>query len=167
MSQQQRTRRNRFIQTTAMLTLLAFLPLVTTGCFGRFELTRKVYKFNKEVSDKWVQELVFLVFAFVPVYAIATFVDAIVVNSIEFWTGKNPALAGTTQEFRGDNGEVARATYREDGTVALEVTGADQRVQTLVLKRNGNQVAALDRQGRELGRVELGDDSIIGANNLH
>jgi len=153
------------MQTTAMLTLLAFLPLVTTGCFGRFELTRKVYKFNQNVDkNKWTQELVFLVLVIIPFYEIASLIDAIVVNSLEFWTGKNPALSGTTQEFRGDNGEVARATYREDGTVALQVINADQQVKNLVLKRDGNQVAALDSQGRELGCVELGDDSIIGAN---
>ncbi|HBF88209.1 MAG TPA: hypothetical protein DDX39_06155 [Bacteroidales bacterium] len=61
-----------------------------TGCFGSFGLTMKVYDFNKEMGDQWVQELVFLAFGCIQVYTIAFFIDAFVLNSIEFWTGTNP-----------------------------------------------------------------------------
>ena len=62
----------------------------TTGCTGSFNLTRKVYNFHRSQSDKWSDELCFLLVVLIPVYSIATFADAIVFNSIEFWTGKNP-----------------------------------------------------------------------------
>ena len=61
-----------------------------SGCFAGFHLTQKVYQFNDDVSEnKWVDEVVFLGLNIVPVYGLATFADAIVFNSIEFWTGKN------------------------------------------------------------------------------
>ena len=67
------------------------LMMHATGCFGSFKLTQKIWQFNKGISgNKFVQWLVFLVFVVVPVYQIGTLVDAIVVNSIEFWTGSNP-----------------------------------------------------------------------------
>lgn len=67
------------------------LMMHATGCFGSFKLTQKIWQFNKGISgNKFVQWLVFLVFVVVPVYEIGALVDALVVNSIEFWTGSNP-----------------------------------------------------------------------------
>src|SRR5476651_110347 len=74
-------------KTIAVVLIIAFF---TTGCTGSFNLTRKVYNFHRSQSDKWSDELCFLIVALIPVYSLATLADAIVFNSIEFWTGKNP-----------------------------------------------------------------------------
>jgi hypothetical protein len=71
----------------AAVVLVAFF---TTGCTGSFNLTRKVYNFHRSQTDKWSDELCFLLVALTPIYGLATFADAIIFNSIEFWTGKNP-----------------------------------------------------------------------------
>jgi len=56
------------------------------GCYGPFHLTKSVHEWNGEVSEeKWVQEGIFLAFLILPVYGITTLVDALVLNSIEFW----------------------------------------------------------------------------------
>ena len=81
--------------------LFAFVSLATVGCYGPFNLTRRVHKWNGQAGDKWVQEVVFLAFAIVPVYGFAALGDAIVFNSIEFWTGNNPVQsASADKEFR-------------------------------------------------------------------
>lgn len=73
------------------LTLAAAAVLGTSGCFGSFNLTRKLYGFNKGVSnDKFVRELVFLGLNIVPIYGIASAIDVLVANTVEFWTGENP-----------------------------------------------------------------------------
>jgi hypothetical protein len=75
---------------TALLALTA-AAVGTSGCFGSFNLTRKLYGFNKDVSkDKFVRELVFLGLNVVPIYGIAGAIDALVANTVEFWTGENP-----------------------------------------------------------------------------
>lgn len=86
------------VRRSALLAVAAVGVLSASGCFGSFNLTRKVWTFNKTVSeDKWVQELVFLAFAVIPVYSIAGLLDAVIINSVEFWTGENPvSLAKTT-----------------------------------------------------------------------
>ncbi len=69
--------------------LLALSSL--SGCFGSFELTKAVYSFNKDLSDNIVvQEVVFLAMVIVPVYGVSTFVDAVILNTLEFVTGDNP-----------------------------------------------------------------------------
>ena len=82
------------------LVLAAVICISSVGCFGSFNLTRTVYNFNNDVSEqKWVKEVVFLGLLFVPVYGVASFVDAIVVNSIEFWTGDNPVSVDGEDEI--------------------------------------------------------------------
>jgi hypothetical protein len=65
--------------------------LGTSGCFGTFPLTRKLYNFNRTVSsDKAIQELFFLATAvLIPLYGLAALADAVVFNSMEFWTGSS------------------------------------------------------------------------------
>ncbi|MBX3175366.1 MAG: DUF3332 family protein [Gemmatimonadaceae bacterium] len=69
----------------------AALGLVaSSGCFGSFQATRKLYAYNKSMGDKWVQEFVFLAFSIIPVYALVNAGDVLIFNSVEFWTGNNP-----------------------------------------------------------------------------
>jgi len=64
--------------------------LLATGCYGPFNLTRKLHHWNGTVTDnRWANEGIFLGAVILPVYAISAIADAIVFNSVEFWTGKN------------------------------------------------------------------------------
>jgi hypothetical protein len=71
----------------AAVVLVAFF---TTGCTGSFDLTHKLYNWHRSQTDKWSDELCFLLVAITPIYGLAIFADSIIFNSIEFWTGKNP-----------------------------------------------------------------------------
>ncbi len=65
--------------------------LLVSGCYGPFNLTRRLYRWNGQVSQgKWEKEFVFILLAYVPVYGLTIAGDALVFNSMEFWTGKNP-----------------------------------------------------------------------------
>lgn len=73
----------------AILAAVAIVT-VTTGCFGSFPLTRKLYNYNNGLSDKWMKELFFLATGvLLPVYGVATLIDVVILNSQEFWTGKS------------------------------------------------------------------------------
>lgn len=82
----------------AVVAGLTMTTLVTnTACFASFPLTRKLYNFNKSFSsDKWMQELFFLATGVIlPVYGVAGLIDMVILNSMEFWTGK-PALQSSS-----------------------------------------------------------------------
>jgi hypothetical protein len=149
-----RSSNSRVRSAVATLALCAFLPVSLGGCFGGFELTKKTYQFNKEVSpDKWIRWLVFLLITIVPIYGIAMLVDAIAMNSMEFWTGKNPVLAGTERTFHGEDGDVALVRYGFDGVVDVRITRADGSEQQLRLMRAADSVVALDGKGNLIARV--------------
>src|SRR3989344_3852926 len=80
-----------------LLSILVLFVFVTTGCTGSFNLTKKVYNWHHSNPDKWLDEGGFLVCILLPIYGISTFADAIVFNSIEFWTGDNPVVSIETK----------------------------------------------------------------------
>ncbi|MCX7990907.1 MAG: DUF3332 domain-containing protein [Proteobacteria bacterium] len=85
-----------------MKRFIAFLLLICLtnvyGCFGKFNLTRKVYDINSKVSDKFLRSAVTWAFIIIPVYGISALLDFVLFNTIEFWTGKNP-IAEKEKEF--------------------------------------------------------------------
>jgi hypothetical protein len=80
--------------------MLLALAVVTAaagsaGCWGSFSLTNKLYRFNDGVSDsKWIKWLLFLGLIILPVYSLFILGDAIIFNTIEFFTGSNPFGGG-------------------------------------------------------------------------
>ena len=80
----------KLIRKTAFVLALGSLTITQTGCFGEFALVRKVYNWNSEIGGKFVNTLVFYVLNIIPVYGVAAFIDVVILNLIEFWSGSNP-----------------------------------------------------------------------------
>ena len=132
----------------AAAVLCGMVPTFAGGCFGTFQLTKKVYDFNRTIShDKWMRWFTFLIFSFVPIYGISFAIDVIFANSVEFWSGRNPITAS------GPNGETLIATLVSDGVVRLEITDAKGSEHTFTLVREAESVAALSPSGIVLARV--------------
>ena len=149
-----RSFRGAWHRSVAIAVLLAFLPLAS-ACFGSFNLTRKVYQFNKSISpDKWLRWLTFLALNIMPVYPFASLVDVFFANAWEFWAGSNPITARLEpQTVIGPNGEVASLVPIENGAriVITEPSGA---VHTATLLREApGVVAAYDAEGRLVQRL--------------
>lgn len=78
---------------TVALVLSLASSMMFTSCIGSFSLTNNVLSWNKQVSNKFVNTLIFTAFWIVPVYELSLLADALVINSIEFWSGSNPVTA--------------------------------------------------------------------------
>jgi len=146
-------RRGRAAKAVALITLLSFTVLAS-GCYGGFNLTRSLYKWNGNIEaskDKQantvVKSLVMVVLVIVPVYGLAALADGLVVNSIEFWTGKNPVeVNGKPAKRAGAEGD-----ERYVQTFARTASGNEMRVDyykqgrlvnTLVVRQEGNSSVA-------------------------
>ena len=73
----------------SLLALLT-LSILLTGCTGPFVLTGNLKKWQTSFDDQWVDEVAFLGCVILPVYGLAMLGDALIFNSVEFWTGDNP-----------------------------------------------------------------------------
>lgn len=85
--------KKKYLSVAIVLALCA--SMVSTSCIGNFALTNKLLAWNKTISNKFVNELVFFAFWIIPVYEVSALADVVVFNSIEFWSGNNPIAKGT------------------------------------------------------------------------
>ncbi|MCS7205957.1 MAG: DUF3332 domain-containing protein [Leptospiraceae bacterium] len=76
-----------------LFTLLGFLSYLSLNCYGSFPLVRTVYSFNGSIGGPSkaggvIRSIVMILFVIIPVYGVSSFIDVVVLNTIEFWTGK-------------------------------------------------------------------------------
>lgn len=102
--------RKRYLTVALICSLAASLSL--SSCIGSFALTKKVLAWNKTVSNKFVNELVFVALWIVPVYELTGLADLLVMNSVEFWSGDNPISA----EAKVIDGKDAKYLVARDAT---------------------------------------------------
>jgi len=123
-----------------VVVLLLLAAMIATGCTGSFILTQKVYRFHRGLDNQWMDEVGFLVCVILPVYGIATFADAVILNTVEFWTGENPAEGyASAEKVILEGNKVAVMQHLPDGSIRLESEG-----RTFVLARRHDGVVARD-----------------------
>ena len=92
-----------------------------TSCIGSFGLHSKLVSWNQSSGNKFVNELVFLAFNIIPVYGVCYLADALVINSIEFWSGSNPmASVGDVKKVKGENGNYLVETLENGYSITKE-----------------------------------------------
>ncbi len=130
---------------------LGFLIVMVlfSGCTGSFKVTKAVYKLHREQRDKWMDELVFIV-CILP-YGVAALSDAIIFNTIEFWTGNNPVVSETGNDnsivtVKNGNSQATLAYDASEGTVEVNSGGANGK--SFILARTPEGVVATDHSGK-------------------
>ena len=94
--------------------------MMMQSCIGSFALFNKVKSWNDQVGDKFVNEIVFVAMWILPVYELSFAADLFILNSIEFWSGTNPALA-QAKVIDGKDAQYLVAS-NEDGYVITNMT---------------------------------------------
>lgn len=156
------TKGARLTRRTVVSTALAGTAVGSTGCIGGFNLSRSLYDWNMDVSSsKWVDWLLFLALLILPVYSIAMFVDLIVLNSVEFWTGKNPVRASTKDL---GNGRTVVSKLEDDPNVVRHEIYQDGQLKQVFFIEKGDdgQVRVLDKNGGPIlvGKQKNGDMAV-------
>ncbi len=129
---------------TTVLILLVVLLVSTSGCIGKFALTRSLYDWNLTVSNKFVDELLFLILS--PIYVGALAIDAVVLNVLEFVTGDNPVGGGraVSRTIEAPDGSRIVLTRLEDGSVDLRLYRGDDEIRHANLVQADGFVVARD-----------------------
>ena len=123
--------------------LLLSGTLVCSSCIGSFALFNGYEKWQCNMTDvKIVNGLVGLILQPI-VGGVCLFVDALVLNTIEFWTGDNPLASTGTQSVIGSDGRhyIVKATKKgyevksEDGVVTY--FNHDSKTDSWSITQNG------------------------------
>lgn len=101
--------------------MIAVLLMVSMfGCYGNMALTKKVWEFNGSLGNKILVNVVFWVASWVGVYPATVFIDVVILNTIEFWTGSNPLAM--------NEGQQTIRTAQSDGKV-YQITTTKNKIQ--------------------------------------
>lgn len=157
--------------------------MMMQSCIGSFALFNKVKNWNEHVGDKFVNEIVFVAMWVLPVYELCFMADLFILNSIEFWSGTNPAMAsndvkvvdGKDAQYlvaRSEAGytitnmttnQVTRFNFNaEDNSWSLENNGEEVKLFTFV---DDTHVDVINRDGGYT-RVELSQAGVLAYEEL-
>ncbi len=98
----------------SVLATLLTVSALTTSCYGPFQLTRNLWKWNGEFENQWGREGMYILLS--PVYCLTSLGDSLIFNSIVFWGGDNPIKASAMSDSNPDLDAVA-ATYGLNASV--------------------------------------------------
>jgi hypothetical protein len=142
--------RFRHARNALVLGLVATVVTTATGCFGtgRFRAMNAVYDFNKAASDNGVvRSLLMVGLIVVQAYTVSFLIDAIVLNTMDFFNG----------------GKVASTETLPDGTKLMmaKIDADTVRVRHVDL---GGKESSFDvvRVGDHAGYVRAADGRIVG-----
>lgn len=165
--------KRRFLTVATVLALAS--GMMFTSCIGSFGLTKKFLTWNQNIDSKFVNAILFVLMS--PAYAITMTADLFVINSIEFWTGKNPMHAGLVKEVKGSDGKMYTIETLEDG-YKIENEAGDlayfkynfetdvwssvvDGVETKLMKMDKPDVVTVFLQNGEEKEVELSDKGVL------
>lgn len=137
----------RLIRMLALCTLIGSAPVLATGCYGSFAVTKKLHTWNGGFN-KWVSALLFWGLIIIPAYELVMLGDALIFNLIEFWTGSNP--------IGGGGGKTSKLERTPDGAVKTKVGGVEYK-----LRPTSGGKAVLERDGKPVAQATVGRDGAL------
>lgn len=152
-------------RSVKVLALTLSLCVLMSSCIGSFTLTSKLKNWNDSLGDKFVCELVFLGLAILPVYEIAVMADALVLNTIEFWTG-NKLISmndnvGDTKIVQNANGDDVLVKTTENG---YNLSDGETAINLIFDETDNSWSVEYNNQVNKLLTIE-GDNVLLNMHN--
>lgn len=168
----------------AACSILLLSSLIFQSCIGSFSLTNKVLTWNNQVSNKFVNEVIFFAFWILPVYEVTAAADLLVINTIEFWSGNKPLESNnrvidthqgnyyiladeTGYKITSPNGDIMSFdfdiqnqtwSFSRNNSPKIEFLQFEDDTHIKVLNSSGNFVdVELSRNGVDKFKAEIGD----------
>ena len=134
--------------------------ILCSSCIGSFKLWNGMKDWNQGIGNKFVNELVFIALHIVPVYEIAYLADLVVVNTIEFWSGKSPMASNEVKEIKGENGNYLVQT-NEDG---YTITNKDDNMSMNLVYNDTNKTWSAVTENESVELIQMNDDGTATIN---
>ena len=146
------------ISLSAACVLLAG-SFLCSSCIGSFSLFNKYEKWQCNMtSNKYVNGIVGLILQPI-VGGICLTVDAVVLNTIEFWTGSNPMAAGQVKTVMGQDGRYYAIKTLKNGYEVKSPTGE----KTLFIHNANNDSWSMTQNGVTKEIIRFNADGTIQA----
>ena len=146
------------ISLSAACVLLAG-SFLCSSCIGSFSLFNKYEKWQCNMtSNKYVNGIVGFILQPI-VGGICLFVDSVVLNTIEFWTGSNPMAAGQVKTVMGQDGRYYAIKTLKNGYEVKSPTGE----KTLFIHNDQNDSWSMTQNGITKEIIRFNADGTLQA----
>ena len=146
------------ISLSAACVLLAG-SFLCSSCIGSFSLFNGYEKWQCNMtSNKYVNGIVGFILQPI-VGGICLFVDSVVLNTIEFWTGSNPMAAGQVKTVMGQDGRYYAIKTLKNGYEVKSPTGE----KTLFIHNDQNDSWSMTQNGITKEIIRFNADGTIQA----
>ena len=130
-----------------------------SSCIGSFSLFNKYEKWQCNMtSNKYVNGIVGFILQPI-VGGICLFVDSVVLNTVEFWTGSNPMAAGQVKTVMGQDGRYYAIKTLKNGYEVKSPTGE----KTLFIHNDQNDSWSMTQNGITKEIIRFNADGTIQA----
>ena len=131
-----------------------------SSCIGSFSLFNKYASWQKDMTNNKFINAIVGFFLMPIVGGITLFVDAVVLNTIEFWTGDNPVASnvGKTQNVMGSDGVLYAVKTLRNGYEIKSPTG--EIVYFLYDKKNDSWLVSQNGVTKEIFRFNADGKTI-------
>ncbi|MCU0441047.1 MAG: DUF3332 domain-containing protein [Bacteroidia bacterium] len=145
----------------SMVALTLGVSTLSTGCMGSWGLSKKLYNWNESVTgNKYLNNLIFWGLCIIPVYPICFgFIDYVILNTIEFWTGSNPMAMGPnekeSQVVMGKDGNMYQITATQNRFDVVQLTGTEKGTKQALVFNPTTQTCSMVINEQEIPFVQL------------
>jgi len=150
-----------------IIILMTIALFSLTACTGPFKLVKKIHNLHRSQPEKWVDEAIFLGCVIVQIYTIGTLGDAIIFNSVEFWTGKNPMdnVASSEKSKTIQEGDkIAVISYGKNSDT-LKIESSTLPGSVVTIQKSGEGVLLKDSNGKVLFRSTKDENGGVSVYN--
>lgn len=149
------------MKKSKFIVLALTVSILSTSCLGSFSAFNNLKDWNHQVSDsKFVNNLLFWGLNIVPVYGLFFIGDALIFNTIEFWSGSNP-IAMTDGEKETQvlvkNGNTYEMTASKNQLIVKVIDGKDKGEQVDFNYSTENQTWTATKNGETFKLSSLKD----------
>ena len=140
-----------------------------SSCIGSFSLFNKYEKWQCNMtSNKYVNGIVGLILQPI-VGGVCLFVDAVVLNTIEFWTGSNPMALNKVQTVKGQDGRYYAVKTLKDGYEVKAPNGEitlfthDSKTESWSITQNGvtKEITRFNADGTIQATLQSGEKMTV------
>jgi hypothetical protein len=123
------------ITLIGMAALMLGIGTLNSGCMGSYKLTNTVYAWNKKATgNKFINHVIFWILGW-NVYVAFVAIDTFILNTIEYWSGKNPMAMNVGEKEQ-------QIVKGKDGN-KYEITATQNRFDIVALNNKENKTSLI------------------------
>jgi len=143
------------MKSKAFTAVISLVVISMMGCYGSFSLTKKLHDFNGNIAGTEINSILMIIGS--GAYGLTIAADAIIFNTLEYWTGSNPVAMeedATEEKIISLDGELYRLKASKNTLSAERLTGENREVALIFQEEDQSWIMQTPEKTTRIARVK-------------